>query len=55
MAKTWCVGCRHFSNTNKIIEYERKSEPLRLKSSLKLTGELVVFVVEISHKFLLSY
>ena len=22
MTKTWCVGGRHYSNTNKIIEYE---------------------------------
>ena len=23
MAKTWCVGGRHYINTNKIIEYEK--------------------------------
>ena len=23
MAKTWCVGGRHSSNTNNIVEYEK--------------------------------
>ena len=23
MVKTWCVGGRHYSNTNKKIEYEK--------------------------------
>ena len=23
MKKTWCLGGRHFSNTNNIIEYEK--------------------------------
>ena len=21
--KTWCVGCKHFSNTNNITQYEK--------------------------------
>ena len=23
MTKTWCVGGRHYSNTNNIVEYEK--------------------------------
>ena len=25
MTKTWCLGGRHYSNTNNITEYEKKN------------------------------
>ena len=35
MTKTWCVGGRHYSNTNNIIEYEKVNP--KLKNLLKLS------------------
>ena len=29
MAKTWCVGGRHYSNTNNIVEYEKTNTKTR--------------------------
>ena len=52
MTKTGYVGGRHKSKTNNIIEYEKLN--LRLKNFLKLSKELVIFVVVTNHKFLLS-
>ena len=25
MTKTWCVGGRHYSNTNNLVEYEKNN------------------------------
>ena len=44
MTKTWCLGGRHYSNTNNITEYE-KVNPKTKK---------VVSADVINHKFLLS-
>ena len=55
MTKTWCVGARHKSNTNNNIEHEKVNPRTeRLKNWLKLQKVLVVFLVAITHKFLLS-
>ena len=48
MTKTWCVGRKHYSNTNNIIEYEKKT--LELKNSLKLLEEVVVFADVVNQK-----
>ena len=34
MAKTWCLGGRHCSNTNNIIEYKKKN--LEIKKLIKI-------------------
>ena len=52
MTKTWCVGGKVFSNTNKISQYEKETP--RLQNLLKLSKELVVLAVVLKHKFLLS-
>ena len=49
MTKTWCVGGRHYSNTNNISEYEKKNP--KTKNSLKYLKENVVFLVVINLKF----
>ena len=48
MSKTYCLGGRHMSNTNNIVEYE-KVNPRTKKNSLKLLKELVVSVDEVNH------
>ena len=52
MTKTWYASGRHYSDTNIKIEYEQVNP--RLKKSLKLSKESVVFAIETNHKFLLS-
>ena len=52
MTKTWCVGGRHMSNTNNIVEYEKVNP--KLKNYLKLSRVIAVYAVVINHKFLLS-
>ena len=29
MTKTWCVGGRHYSNTNNITEYEKRNPNIK--------------------------
>ena len=52
MAKTWCVGGRNYSESINQNVYEKLNP--KLKSSLKLSKELVFFVDKTNHKFLLS-
>ena len=52
MIKTYCLGGRHMSNTNNIIEYEKVNT--KTKKLVKLSKVLAVFAVVINHKFLLS-
>ena len=52
MTKTWCVGGRHKSNTNIIIDYEKLNPKTRklfeiIKGSFSICGRK-------NHKFLLS-
>ena len=51
MTKTWCVGGKHYSNTNNISQYEKV---LKLKNLLKLSKVIVVSADEKNLKFLLS-
>ena len=50
MTKTWCVGGRHYSNTNNISEYEKRNP--KNKKLDKNINENVIFVVIKKHKFL---
>ena len=52
MTKTWCVGGKHYSNSNEITQYEKVNP--RTKNLLKLSKELAVFVVVTNHNFLLD-
>ena len=52
MTKTWCVGGKHFSNSNIITQYEKVNP--RTKKLVKLSKVLVLFVIVINHKFLPS-
>ena len=48
--QTYCLRGRHYSNTNKITEFEKKT--LRIKNLLKLSKIVVVFVDGVKVKFL---
>ena len=52
MTKTYCLGGKHYSKTNNIIESEKVNP--RTKKLVKLIKELVLFVVVINRKILLS-
>ena len=52
MTKKYCLGGRHYSNTNNITQNEKVNP--KLKNSSKLSKELVVFAGETNHKFSLS-
>ena len=53
MTKTYCLGGRHYSNTNNITQYEKVNS--KTKKLVKIIKKvLVVFANEINHKFLLS-
>ena len=41
MAKTWCVGERHYSNTNNISEYKKRN--LRTKKLVKILKRKCAF------------
>ena len=52
MTKTWCVGGKHYSNTNNITQYEKVNP--KTKNLLKLSKESALFAIVIKVKFLLS-
>ena len=50
MTKTWCVGGRHYSNTNKINEYNKKN-PRTNKSVKIMNGKCSICNRKKSHIF----
>ena len=37
MTKTWCLGGRHYSNTNNITQYEKNPKTKKLVKTIKGT------------------
>ena len=52
MTKTYCLGGRHYSNTNSKTQYEKVNP--KVKKNLILSKESALFVIVIKVKFLLS-
>ena len=52
MGKTYCLGGRHLSNTNNLVEYEKVNP--RTEKIVKFLKENVALVVVIIYKFLLN-
>ena len=52
MTKTWCVGGRHHSNTNNLVENEKVNP--KTKKLSKIIKGVVVDAVVLNLKFLLS-
>ena len=49
MTKTWCLGGRHYSNTNIITQYEKRKP--KTKNLLELSKKNVIFVLVMNDNF----
>ena len=52
MSKLWCVGGKHYSNTNNTIQYDKVNP--KTKKLFKILKELVVYAIVKNHKFSLK-